>query len=138
MVYDITMDSGTKPRSRPIAVTVASEREPVECAGEFVEKAGGFVLRFCMGNDDFTVEHDKSGTRVSARGVMSYDIVLSDVDTETLLATPYGKMRFAVTTAERKISLTDNGVDIKLVYVMSSQAAGQMERAVELSARFSE
>ncbi len=95
-------------------------------------------MRFCMGNDDFTVEHDKSGTRVSARGVMSYDIVLSDVDTETLLATPYGKMRFAVTTAERKISLTDNGVDIKLVYVMSSQAAGQMERAVELSARFSE
>lgn len=138
MVYDITMDSGTKPRSRPIVVTVASDREPVECAGEFAEKAGGFVLRFCMGDDDFTVEHDKSGTRVSARGVMSYEIFLCDGDTETLLATPYGKMRFTVTPTGRDITLTETGVEIKLAYILSSQATGQMERAVELSARFSQ
>lgn len=93
-------------------------------------------MRFCMGDDAFTVEHDKSGTRVSARGVMSYDIVLSDTDTETLLDTPYGKMRFIVTPRERKISRTTDGIEIKLVYVMSSQTAEQMERAVELTARF--
>ena len=131
------MDS-TVPRStRPVAVTVASEQEPVKCDGEFAEHAGGFTLVFNMGAERFTVAHTESCTDVSASGgVMSYKISLSDKPSTVLLGTPFGEMRFAVNTLERAIERVDGVLRVALKYVLSSAAAGDIERAVDVTARF--
>lgn len=129
------MDS-TVPRSIPVAVTVASEQEPVQCDGIYAERAGGFTLEFSIERDKFVIDHTAAVTSIVARGDMSYDIALGERDTETLLGTPFGEMRFAVRTTERTVIREADAISITLQYVLSSQAAGEIERTVKLTARF--
>ena len=128
------MDS--KPRSRTVAVKVASEQEPVDCTGSFTEQSDGFVLEFNIHNDAFTVEHKKAFTAVRAKGMMNYDIVLNDAVNFTLLDTPFGQMRFEVKTLKREVVKTDSAVFISLRYVMTNAAVEQLHRAVEITAAF--
>ena len=130
------MDS-TVPRSTiPVAVTVASEQEPVECKGVYSEHAGGFTLEFSIQRDKFTVEHAAEHTRIKADGVMSYDIKLGKTDGDTLLNTPYGQMRFPVKTTERTVERKADRLNMLFKYIFSSATAGEIERAVDITARF--
>lgn len=129
------MDS--KPRSiMSVAVRVASEQEPVECAGKFTEKLGGFILEFCVHNDRFTVEHSREATAIRAKGLMNYDIVLNDAVTFALLNTPYGVMKFEVKTLKREVVKLNDKLDISLQYVMKNAAAGELDRAVDVTVLF--
>lgn len=129
------MDS--KPRSTiPVAVRIASEQEPVDCSGTYTEKSDGFILRFCMGDDEFTVEHSRAKTTVAAKGVMNYDIELNDARSFTVLDTPYGEMKFSVVTRERRVERRDDKLEIFLEYAMSDAASGEMIRAVDITVFF--
>lgn len=134
------------PRSSSVAVavTVASDREPVECEGSYVPAADGFILEFYIGGDKFVIEHaagngnGASGfTRVAAFGDMSYDIKISDEKSDTLLSTPYGKVRFDVVPLLREVDMDAERVNIKLKYLLAADGVGEIERAVEVTARFS-
>ncbi|MDE6401096.1 MAG: hypothetical protein K2L54_00610 [Clostridiales bacterium] len=131
------MDS-TVPRSTcPVAVTVASEQEPVKCEGVYAEHSGGFALDFNIGAEKFTVTHAEDCTRVTAHGgAMSYDIALSEKPSSVLLGTPFGEMRFTVKTLERTVERADGFLRVALKYVLSSAAAGDIERAVDVTAWF--
>lgn len=130
------MDS-TVPRStKPVVITVASEQEPIVCDGMFSQLSDGFGLEFSIGEDRFTIEHTQTSTHIVAIGVMKYDITLGSERTFTVLDTPFGKVRFAVDTVVRDVSVTDGGVVIAVGYIMSSDAAGKIERTINLSARF--
>lgn len=126
----------TTPKSIPVAVTVASEQEPISCEGTYFPDAQGFGLEFSIGKDRFLIEHTVDCTRVAADGVMSYDITLSANKTDTLLATPYGMVKFDVTTLARDVTVSDIGVTVVLRYILSAQGAGEMDRSVCVSARF--
>lgn len=126
----------TTPKSIPVAVTVASELEPISCQGTYFPDEHGFGLEFSIGKDRFLIEHTQNSTRVAADGVMSYDITLSSEKTDTLLATPYGMVKFDVVTLARDVTVSDIGVTVVLQYVMSAQGAGEMTRSVCVSARF--
>ena len=132
------MDS-TVPRSTiPVAVVVASEQEPVECNGAFAEHAGGFALEFSIHQDKFVIEHTAAKTKVCAEGGLSYEIELSDKVSSVLLATPFGEARFTVRTLERAVQKSDGKLNISLRYVLSSEAAGDIERFVDITVLFPE
>lgn len=129
------MDS--KPRSNiPVTVTVASEQEPVKCPGTYSEHADGFTLRFELSGDEFELRHTRAATFIKATGVMQYDIELNDAETFALIATPFGQMRFSVKTYERCVVKLNDTVKINLYYAMSNDAAGKMERAVDIVVDF--
>lgn len=120
-------------KNAPVTVTVASDQEPVKCNGVYSEDRHGFCLEFSIGNDKFRVEHGALCTRLTADGVMSYDIELKDEETSTLLATPYGAVRFKVKTIERNIVRGEKDLNISIKYVLTSDTADVLERDVELS-----
>lgn len=117
----------------PVFVSVASEQEPVTVEGELLQNTDGFALEFKLGGDAFTVVHGEKTTQVKADGVMSYDITLSDEKTSTLLATPYGKIRFDVITVARRVTETNDGFKILLAYELNNDAAGKIARAVDIT-----
>lgn len=129
------MDSTDKHRSSAVAVTVASDIEPVKCEGTLTRNEGGFVLEFSIRQDRFTIDHNNERTRISVCGGMSYDICLSDENSSTLLGTPYGKIRFDVLTIERDVKDYGHGVRILLRYILKSGESGEIERAVDVFAR---
>ena len=132
------MDS-TVPRSTvpiPVAVTVASDKEPVECSGILKEYSHGFELGFSIKNDKFSVLHTAESTRVTAAGELSYDIPLMSGETSAVLETLFGKIRFSVKTLVRDIVRSENSLKILLKYILSSETAGEIERTVDISARF--
>ncbi|MCH5166068.1 MAG: hypothetical protein J1G01_06675 [Clostridiales bacterium] len=127
------MDS-TVPRSTiPVAVIIASEQEPVKCDGVYAEHAGGFALEFSIHQDKFAIEHTAAKTKICTSGELSYDIELSDKVSSVLLATPFGKARFTVKTLDRTVQKSDDKLDISLRYILSSEAAGDIERFVDVT-----
>ena len=117
----------------PVLVSVASEQEPVTVEGELTQNLDGFALEFKLGSDSFTVLHAEKATQIKADGVMAYDITLSDEKTSTLLATPYGKIRFDVITVTRRVTSTNDGFKILLAYELNNDAAGKIARAVDVT-----
>lgn len=117
----------------PVTVTVATETEPTSVDGVFSRTEDGFTLEFCIGEDKFIIVHTDEKTTVKATGVMAYDITLCADDTQTVLATPFGMVKFAVKTALRKVEQKDNYMRIMLCYVLSADGVGDMERAVDIS-----
>ncbi len=102
--------------------------EPIEVEAKSSSNTEKYVV---MQNDCLSV------IDVSASGgVMSYKISLSDKPSTVLLGTPFGEMRFAVKTLERTIERADGVLRVALKYVLSSAAAGDIERAVDVTARF--
>lgn len=94
-------------------------------------------MEFDIGAEKFTVAHTEACTRVKAcGGVMSYDISLAEAPSDVLLGTPFGEMRFAVKTLERTVDSADGILRVTLKYVLSSASAGDIERAVDITARF--
>lgn len=125
------------PRSSiSVAVEVASDREPVTCDGVLTQSKEGFALEFFVGNDKFIITHGVASTRIAAAGDMSYDIELKASDTETVLSTPFGMVRFTVKTLLREVTSSDEGIKIVLKYILASDAAGEIERTVDLAVRF--
>lgn len=106
------------------------------CQGDYTSSSVGFVLQFSMGADKFIVEHCGSETKLVAEGVMSYDIILSDSPTFTLLKTPYGVIEFSVKTTERDVSCDDGGVRLVLGFILSAKVLGEIVRVVNIDARF--
>ena len=117
----------------PVLVTVASEQEPVTVEGELVKTSDGFTLGFKLGGDAFTVVHSETTTELKADGVMAYDITLADAPTTTLLATPYGKIRFDVITVTRRVTQSDGWTRLVLAYELNNAAAGKIARAVDIT-----
>lgn len=124
------------PRSKTVAVTVASEQEPVTVDGELLQSDDGFVLKFSVSNDQFTVTHGSVFTRITAVGDMTYDIELTDGVTSTVLATPFGKVKFAVKTVVRDVTVGDDRIRISLKYILDGASVGEIERTVDISVRF--
>lgn len=125
-------------QKRRVNIIVDSDREPVITDGYITERADGFTLEFRIGGDSYVIEHAETHTRVKADGIMSYDIRVCPEGSSTLLATPYGNVRFAVTERTRAVVKRDGGWDIDLSYTLASGAAGDMERAVQILARYRE
>lgn len=120
----------------PVTVTVATETEPVTTDGIFTERLDGFILEFFIGSDKFKIEHNENVTTVKADGVMSYDIALKPEQTETMLDTPFGKVKFNVKTETREVKRTSGLMRIMLCYVLGSDAVGDMPRSVDITVRF--
>lgn len=125
------MDSNGK--NIPVFVTVATETEPTTVDGTYCKTADGFVIDFEIGTDKFVISHSEAKTSVKATGVMSYDITLGDDVTYTTLATPFGKVRFAVKTQSRKVTYGESVIRIMLCYVLSADGVGDMARSVDVS-----
>lgn len=117
----------------PVAVTVATETEPTTVDGVYSKTADGFTLEFQIGTDKFTVAHGENQTTVKAEGVMSYDITLRDEVTHTVLATPFGMVKFAVKTESREVHRSENLLRVLLCYVLSADSVGDMTRAVDVT-----
>ena len=126
------MDSSVPP-SRPVAITVASEQEPIEVNGSYAEREGGFVLEFFIGQDKFVIENSSFVTRIVAVGGLSYDISLSEKESSTLLSTPYGNIRFTVTPLLRDIVSSKDEIHIVLKYVLSAEGTDDIERSVDIT-----
>ena len=119
-----------------VAVTIASDTEPVECEGEYSPSVDGFSLTFSIARDTFKIEHTPDATRIVAVGDLSYDLTVGSENSETLLSTPYGKVMFDVIPVERRVSADASGVRIVLKYKLSSANVGEMLREADISARF--
>lgn len=120
----------------PVTVTVATETEPVTTDGIFTDRVDGFILEFAIGSDKFQIEHSDRVTTVKANGVMSYDIALKNEHTETMLDTPFGKVKFAVKTETREVKMTLGLMRIMLCYVLKNDAVGDMPRSVDITVKF--
>lgn len=130
------MDSSVPRSTLPVALTVASEAEPIECDGIYTETADGFTLEFSIREDDFIIEHNGASSRIAAKGLMSYEIILGVPGATTLLATPYGKVRFDVETINRDVVRQGDGLRVLFRYALFSEPAGRIDRAVDIAARF--
>lgn len=130
------MDSTVHPSTVPIAVTIASEQEPVECAGLYTERADGFSLEFFIRSDRFTIVHTDTCTRLCAHGTMSYELELGDRDSSVELDTPFGRLGFDVHTETRKAEKTADGLSVALKYALIDAGGDRSERDVSLTARF--
>lgn len=93
-------------------------------------------MEFSIREDTFYIDHNSERTLLKAGGGMSYDLCLCGDKSSTLLGTPYGKIRFDVITLARDVAEDGDGVHILLRYVLKSVEAGEIERAVDVSARF--
>lgn len=120
---------------KTVSVTVATETEPTTVDGVYSKTDDGFTLEFGIGTDKFMIAHGDKQTTVKADGVMSYDITLKDERTFTVLSTPFGKVKFGVTTEARKATITDNSIRLQLCYVLSADGVGDMARSVDLLIR---
>ncbi|MDE7107364.1 MAG: hypothetical protein K2O39_03490 [Clostridiales bacterium] len=120
----------------PVTVTVATETEPTSVDGVCTKTADGFILRFSIGTDKFSVTHAENQTEVKAEGVMSYDITLCDEDTNTVLATPFGMVKFNVKTEMRHVCVTERIIRMLLSYVLSADGVGDMLRKVDITVKF--
>lgn len=120
------------PSTISVTVTVASELEPVACDGTLCLGGDGFTVSFILQRDKFTIEHSADVTKIVTDGDMSYAIELCSRQTETLLNTPYGAVRFAVKTLERTVERIGDKIKIVLRYILSSDGAGELERSVNL------
>lgn len=120
----------------PVTVTVATETEPTTVDGVYTKTSDGFELQFDIGTDRFTVVHGEKLTEVKAEGVMSYDITLCDQDTSTVLATPFGMVKFKVKTEMRHVCATERIIRLLLSYVLSADGVGDMMRKVDITVIF--
>ncbi|MDE6617764.1 MAG: hypothetical protein K2K13_01915 [Clostridiales bacterium] len=120
----------------PVTVTVATETEPTSVNGVYTKTADGFTLQFEIGTDKFTVTHGEKQTEVKADGVMSYDIALGDDNTTTVLATPFGMVKFNVKTEMRHVCVTERIIRMLLSYVLSADGVGDMMRKVDITVNF--
>ncbi|MBD5132511.1 MAG: hypothetical protein HDT28_08010 [Clostridiales bacterium] len=118
------------PSKTPIKVTVSSDLEPVKGEGFITERDDGFTVEFNLLRDKFTIEHSVAVTRIVTEGDMSYTIELCEAQTSTVLATPYGAVRFAVKTLERTVERMYDKLHIILKYILASEAAGELERSI--------
>lgn len=123
-------------QKRHVDVTVDSDREPVITDGYITERDDSFTLEFNIGKDTYLIEHTPAATRIKADGIMSYDVWVCPEGSTTLLATPYGNVRFVITERFRNALKLEVGWDISLQYVMSSPTAGDMEREVDILVRY--
>lgn len=119
-------------KNLPVSVTVATETEPTTVDGVYSKTDDGFVLEFSIGADKFVITHGEAKTTVQAKGVMSYDITLSDEITQTVLATPFGMVKFDVKTESRSVTQLDNWFRILLCYTLSADGVGDMARTVDV------
>lgn len=117
----------------PVKVTVATETEPTVVDGVYSATADGFILEFSIGTDKFTVAHGADKTTVRAAGLMTYDITLCDDTTNTVLATPFGMVNFAVKTELRRVENSEDGIHVMLCYVLSADGVGDMARSVDIT-----
>ncbi|MDE6201435.1 MAG: hypothetical protein K2M47_06135 [Clostridiales bacterium] len=117
----------------PVTVTVATETEPTTVDGVYTKTDDGFVLQFEIGTDKFSIAHGEKQTEVKAEGVMSYDITLCDDNTSTVLATPFGMVKFNVKTEMRHVCITERIVRMLLSYVLSADGVGDMMRKVDVT-----
>ncbi|MCH5155289.1 MAG: DUF1934 family protein [Clostridiales bacterium] len=129
---------GGNGKNIPVTVTVATETEPTAVDGVFSRTADGFTLEFCIGEDKFVISHTNEQTTVKTKGLMSYEITLCDVDTQTVLATPFGMVKFDVKTELRKVEEKDNSLHVMLLYVLHADGVGDMNRSVDIIIRNSE
>lgn len=120
----------------PVTVTVATETEPTTTDGVYTKTADGFILQFEIGTDKFSVTHSEKQTEVKAEGVMSYDITLCDENTSTVLATPFGMVKFNVKTEMRHVCITERIIRLLLSYVLSADGVGDMMRKVDITVNF--
>ena len=120
----------------PVTLTVATETEPTTVNGVYTKTADGFILQFSMGTDKFIVTHCETQTEVKAEGVMSYDIILCGDNTTTVLATPFGMVKFNVKTEMRHVCVTERIIRMLLSYVLSADGVGDMMRKVDITVNF--
>lgn len=130
-----TDSNRTTPES--VDVLITSDLEPVKCSGTYREATGGFVLKFDIGNDGYTVEHCDECTCFACDGMQTYRVELKDAATETTLATPFGDIRFGVATKTHTVEHTADGLRINLVYSLESDGVAA-DRAVEIIVKFKE
>lgn len=131
----IIMSNRFDQKNLPVTVTVATETEPTTVDGVYGKTDDGFTLEFVIGTDKFRITHGEQQTTVKAEGVMAYDITLKSERTFTLLATPFGKVKFAVKTEARRATVADDSIRLQLCYVLSADGVGDMARSVDLSIR---
>lgn len=120
-------------KNLPVSVTVATETEPTTVDGVYSKTDDGFALEFGIGTDKFVIAHGEKQTTVKAEGVMAYDITLKDEITFTVLSTPFGKVKFSVTTEARKATVSDDSIRLLLCYVLSADGVGDMARSVDVT-----
>ncbi len=129
------MDGSDKPRSSiPIAVTIKSDEEPVECDGHYRALKGGFELRFGTPSCTYVITHDGRGTELKASGILSYVLNFSDGG-DTTVAASFGGIDIKLTPVKHVVETTDAGVKLAFRYALSG-AGGESVRAVEVNARF--
>ena len=126
------MDGGMDKHKKQVAVTVATETEPVTVDGAYSETADGFCVEFKIGEDEFLITHSEKMTTVKATGLMSYDITLCDEATSTMLKTPFGMVKFDVKTELRRAEEKDGVLRLMLFYVLHADGVGDMPRSVDL------
>lgn len=131
------MDNSDNHRSSkvPIRLSVASELEPVECSGSYCALSDGFVIEFALGTDNYTIAHTIRSTRLSAKGLLSYDIDFCDKKTESKIVAPFGSLNITVVPLERRVDAADDTVSVFLRYTLVTNGA-PVERKVDVTARF--
>ncbi len=129
------MDSADNPNCKsPVAVTVASDQEPVECNGSLAVTDGGFVLEFSAGDNVYTVMRENDRTRIKAAGILSYELGFG-CESDTTVVTPMGSIQLSVAPIACAVSETTDGIDLEFSYKLK---AGDTEhlRNVKVTARY--
>lgn len=131
------MENSDNHRSKvPIRLCIASELEPVVCDGFYSEREDGFVIEFVIGTDSYEIDHNAVRTKLTTRGLLSYEIVFGESSEASPLCTPFGNMDFSVADAERNVALSGDGVNVGLKYTLFSESVGKIERNVNVTGRF--
>ncbi|MCH5162784.1 MAG: hypothetical protein J1G38_04770 [Clostridiales bacterium] len=122
------------PSKVPIAVSIQSEREPVDCDGYFTALDSGFVLEFGTPSGRYEITHEANKTRLVSTGLLSYAMDFSDGGA-TEVAAPFGGINFSLTPLKRVVDVNADGVKIELCYKLVGAGAETL-RAVNVNARF--
>ena len=129
------MDSSDNPLCKsPVAVTVASDVEPVECEGSLACTDGGFVLEFSAADNGYTVLHENNVTRIVATGILSYELGFG-CESKTTVVTPMGNIELSVIPIECSVEKNNDGVRLEFSYKLVAGDTEQL-RNVRVTARY--
>lgn len=129
------MDSSDNPKSKsPVAVTVASDAEPVECEGSLTDTDGGFVLEFSAADNVYTVTHENKITRIKATGILSYELGFG-CESKTTVVTPMGNIELSVVPVSCTAEKNAFGACLEFSYKLKAGDEEQL-RNVKVTARY--
>ncbi len=115
------MDSSDNHRSNiPVAVSIASGSEPVDCNGTLTDTSdGGFILEFGTPSGKYVITHNERTTTLDVTGELCYTLDFS-VGGAFKIRAPFGDLDISLVPVKHTVERNAEGVTLDLAYKLES------------------